>query len=538
MLFKIIIVDDEEIIRDGLSSLIDWNSMGFEVVAQLEDGREAIEFINQMPVDIVLTDIKMTFVSGLDLARYIYENKPHIKIVILSGYKEFEFAKHAISYNVVHYLLKPTQMDELNNVFKDIKTQLDKERIGSKKMNEERQQYEELISFLQQQFFTDLIMGAIRNKEEIMKRLRIAKLEIKPENSKCCVLNIRMLDYDFYLERCWKYGKESFHTAIRNFLKGEEEGVRYFPVYYTHDSTRLLAVAPVEMDDISLRKAIEIHFERVRTGIKGILGMELSMDPDYSCKDLFGVGSDDSNTVFHGDDKDRDSKKIMDTRGYNGPIERQKLLMSYINAGNIESVSNLFDSYLDELRYMGISKVSNFVIDMFAILCNKLKDTGIDIYAVTQGRFNYDAILNMKNVEDMRVWGRRVLNDIVEHVDQYRETSQEHIIQNAKEYIRDHYCKDISLEDVADYVFLSAVYLSRFFKQHTGENFSDYLIKVRMQKAMDLLREPRYKAYEVCLLVGYKNAKYFSRLFRRYTGYTPSEYRQNLLAEGGKPYEK
>ena len=99
------------------------------------------------------------------------------------------------------------------------------------------------------------------------------------------------------------------------------------------------------------------------------------------------------------------------------------------------------------------------------------------------------------------------------------------------EYINENYSLDFSLEDVADKVYLSAVYLSRLFKKMAGENFVDYLIRVRMNKAMELLQQPRFKAYEICEMVGYKNSRYFSRLFKQFTGFTPSEYRNNMLKE-------
>lgn len=114
----------------------------------------------------------------------------------------------------------------------------------------------------------------------------------------------------------------------------------------------------------------------------------------------------------------------------------------------------------------------------------------------------------------------------------YRESSETDVIQKAREYIGNNLDKGISLDDVSDYVFLSPVYLSRMFKQKTGENFIDYLIKVRMEKAMEILEDRKYKVFEVSKMVGYNSTKYFFKAFKQYTGYTPTEYRNKILTGG------
>jgi len=183
------IVEDEEIIRDGLANFIDWESIGFDIVAKTEDGRDALEYLENNVVDVVLTDIKMTFVSGLELAKYFYENQLETKVVIISGYKEFEYARQAIKYNVDNYLLKPFDVDTVIPVFEGIKEELDLERERKIKAEKEKKEYHDLIPLLRDQFFLDLLVGAIKDKDEIKRKLKLLKFDLIPEKTMCIIVN-------------------------------------------------------------------------------------------------------------------------------------------------------------------------------------------------------------------------------------------------------------------------------------------------------------------------------------------------------------
>jgi len=128
VLYKAVVADDERIIRESLRDFINWEDIGLEVVKLCSDGKEVIQFLKDNPVDLILTDIKMVNVSGLEVAKYVFENKMKAKIILLSGYKEFDFAIEAMKYGVNHYILKPTDIDKLEDIIKDVKCQIDKER--------------------------------------------------------------------------------------------------------------------------------------------------------------------------------------------------------------------------------------------------------------------------------------------------------------------------------------------------------------------------------------------------------------------------
>lgn len=524
--YKIIIVDDEKIIREGLANIMDWQSIGFEVVARLKDGREALEYIERNPVDVVVTDIKMTFVSGLEVARYIFEQELDTRVVLISGYKEFEFAHQAIKYNVEHYILKPTKLNELMTIFSDIKMKLDRAAESRKQKQMEKQYIDEVFPLLKEQFFVDLFMGVIQDKEEILKRIQLIGLDFEPEKSVCCIAAIKLTGYDEYIKKIWMYGKDKFHTAVKNYFQVQTDDIHYYPIYRVHDTIQALILIPEEMDVPEAAALIEHHFINIKSGFRELFDMEITLEVQQSFNNIFEIVTkrkpimpSSGNNSFMKTINEKDLNKLM---------EQQKLFMSYINAGNIKAVEAIFDVFLNELVFMDARVIQNFVIDLFALLGNKLKDIGIDIYSATHWKFNYNEILALEDIQEIRLWGKEMLNGISEYVSNSGKSSESNIIQKVKEYLSNNYSRDISLEDAADIVFLSPTYLSRIFKQQTGDNFIDYVVRLRIEKAKELLADTQYKTYEISSLVGYKSARYFSKIFKGFTGFTPSEYRSSL----------
>ena len=214
-MYKLIIVDDEEIIRNGLKKHISKEQQGFEVVACLKDGSEAIEYIEKNEVDVVFTDIKMINVSGIEVAEFIYKHHPKIKVALISGYKEFDYAKKAIEYNVKQYLLKPTSLDELNKILADFKEAIDSERM----LENDMEYIEDLLPILQEEFLNDFIMNALNDEEAINTRMRRAKLDCELLKKPCCLIKITIMDYDVFFEQKWKYGKDRLSIALVYTLK-------------------------------------------------------------------------------------------------------------------------------------------------------------------------------------------------------------------------------------------------------------------------------------------------------------------------------
>lgn len=520
-MYKLLIVDDEVTIIEGLCNIVDWKSMGFEVVNTAQDGREALDYINSMSVDVILTDIKMTFVSGLELAKYVADHKLGIKVVIMSGYKEFEFAREALVCNVKYYLLKPTRLDELRNVFRVIRDELDSERIHFEKIQNEQEQFDEMLSLYQGQFFTDLIMGAIRTKEAVDRRIK-SRLEISPEISKVCVYTLCFKEEGTFDE------KHLLETTMKNYMKGINANIKYFIVIDVENTMQVLAVAIKEIENDRIEEESLSFLERISEKIQSIIGISITIEHEKTFENLYEAAAWYKPMIPVQNPRSGKLEDVVDSVDLSHLLSQKKLFVSHIYSNNLEMAQNLFENFIDELKFMPIHIIHNFMIELFVGLKSKLEELGVNM----QGNlFNYEAVVHVVEIDNIRLWGQAVLDDISGYVEQHKGTLNNSVIEKAKQYIEENYDKDIGLEEVSGHVFLSSIYFSHLFKQKTGGNFVDYLVKVRMNKAMELLKSQQYKIYEVSEKVGYKNTKYFYKLFKGFTGFTPAEYRDNSSRE-------
>ncbi|MDF2925668.1 MAG: two component transcriptional regulator, AraC family [Paenibacillaceae bacterium] len=512
MAYKLIIIDDEDIIRNGLQNVVDWTSLGFEVAADMQDGRDAIEYIQNNRVDVVITDIKMTYVSGLELARYIFENKPEIQVVIISGYKEFDFAKQAMSYNVSHYLLKPIEYDELVKVFDNVRNQLDREYMDKQRFYHVRSQHAELIPFAQQQFFTDIVMGALQNRSMICDRLKLVGLDIDVEHWRCCILIIRILDMEQFLKS--NNHKDLSYIELYSMINREEHGIKYIAIYNEHDRIHVIGTALEVMEEKNFRKSMGMYTNKLMENVKANLNMSISVGINSLYRNLCEMAADAAS-----------SDLTSNSNEYERLVVQQKMLLSYIRTGSLEEACNLFTNIINKPKPLDHDMLKNFFSSLFVMIENLLKEIGFDLFSATKGNFNYKKIFDSTNGDEIIPWVKDNLILVIEHIREHEGVSEEQIIAKAKEYIWGAYSKEISLEDVSEHVYLSSGYFSKLFKQYTGENYIDYLIRIRMEKAKELLETTVYKTFVIGEAVGYPNTKYFFRLFKKYTGLTPSEYR-------------
>ncbi len=218
MIHSVIIVDDEKMIREGIKSYISAMKESFSVIDTFEDGRAAIEFLKNNDVDIVITDIRMSEISGLEIIKYVNKNKPDTKTVILSGYNEFEYAKAALENGVEYYISKPTNFKELSGVLSELKEKLEAEKLRREKENSRIERDKELKIFFREEFIRDVYFKQI-NRESLEQKLKYIDEDYILRDSSFCEFEILVPNYEKYLVQKWKYGGEQFKLAINNYVK-------------------------------------------------------------------------------------------------------------------------------------------------------------------------------------------------------------------------------------------------------------------------------------------------------------------------------
>ena len=408
-MYNIVVVDDEKIVRDGMTSYFSDGENGFTVIKSFGNGEEAYDYLkeNKNEVDVVLTDITMPKMSGLELVKKIYDEKMDIQTILLTGYKEFEYAQTAVKYDVYRYLLKPVRFNELDEVFNELREILDEK--AKKLISNDIQ---DKIHFSINQFLIELYSGYFDDEKIMTDRIRQLKIDEEILNKPCVIIDILRNVEKAFEDDTWKYDEERFDIAIFNAIRCRN--IQYYSLKSDKEFLNVIAVAKFDVE-------AEDFFSDVK---------ESFLNGINNLKQIFSIDID------------------------------------LINLENYENIQNmLYSCYKDD-------EEKNTVID------EKINNSAIS---------------------------------------------------RAIKYVNENYKNNIYISDVAEYVGLNQVYFGRLFKIYTGENFTDYLINLRMEKAMELLCEGNMKISEVSESVGYDNIKYFSRIFKRRTGKTPIDYKKERM---------
>jgi len=279
VLYKLIIVDDEKRARDIVAKYIEQHNLGFEVAGCFSNGYEALTFLQSHKVDVVITDIKMPVMSGLELTKNIYKAMPGCNVIIISAYSEFEYAKKAIEYNVLNYIVKPINVKELIKTLEVLKNRLDEMHIRE-------DNYLETITILREQFFTDIAMGGM-NENDIPKRFEMLEFPFPLEELAGVFLSIKIIGLNDYMETRWKYGKERFGTALLNILK---KRYNIQDIYNISQNDNSFVFIIINKDNLEVSQSISDCIE----DIKNILKIDIIIEENYSFRNICEI----SNTAF------------------------------------------------------------------------------------------------------------------------------------------------------------------------------------------------------------------------------------------------
>lgn len=478
-MYTMIIVDDEKMICDSLSAFISKKNKKFKVIGSFYSAAEALDFIRDNHVDLVMTDIKMPDMSGIEMLTEIRRENTDMQFVILSGFSDFSYAQEAMKNNVFSYLLKPVDNDELL---------LEIERVAQKiaeiKDNKlVKQQNEEILEDVREKFFIELLFGAAQDS-----------LETKYEKLYFNVPLAEVRCYIYYIcwpegfaENTWEYGNVGARTAVKNYFFVESQTV-FYSLWI--DENRLLV-----LDAADEAQSITDGFSAWSCQF---LKTELAVRCDYACCDIKQL------TAYS---KTRENDAELEET----VMARHMLLNTYVKLNLPHDAKLLYgdlsDACLQLPRKEAVLRLSN----MFSVIADENPIDTASLYTC----------------DDLRSESDRLFEEVLAFY-KNKHTNELDVIKRIKEYVLISYASDITLEDIGARMYMNSVYLSRFFKQQTGQKFSHYLLSVRMVNAIRLLKENRYKIYEIAGMVGYKSDRHFAKQFKLFTGYTPKQYCRHI----------
>lgn len=506
---KLMIVDDDDQIREGMTYGIQWENFGIEKVLCLKNGKEALENLNREYFDIVITDISMPVMSGIELMREARGKYPDIRFILISGYKEFEYAQAGIQYGADGYILKPIHLNELvDMVSKVIK------KIDDQKDNVENQNL--IKELTNHQVMRQIIRREITDKEEISRFL----YEKWGFSKRHLLLGVILIDDDdTYCMESDNSIKEVFRNKLTEYLAGYT-----YVMFNIHENEKFLLVDVVDstLRVFHLKQQLERMFHSINSEIVNFSFSIGGSSPGYvkdlaamyqqaqcALEDCFFQGK--SSCVFYEDYCQKRTVEVFSTAIWN-----QKIL-DILEQGTFDEVQNLLNSCEKELKQQKKEFVLEFLFDNLTRISH--------IYHKNQEeKTSFIMLWEMKTFEESIALWRKKIYEILENYNVTKNYSGE--VADALRYIWKHYGEKITVEELAEELHLSSGYFSRIFKKQVGMSIMKYINQYRIQKAENLLKTTKMKIYEVADAVGISDYIYFSQVFRNLTGKSPSDYRK------------
>ena len=543
-MLKIFLAEDEVVVRETIKRMIPWEELGFELVGEAADGEMALPLLIRQQPDLLITDIKMPFMDGLTLARLAKKEIPGLKVVILSGYDDFNYAKQAIGIGVEDYLLKPITKNALIERLSEIRSRYEHEKTQKEyyeKFQREMQAYEKNSS---RDFFEALVGGSM-DMMEVYKRAEKLGLDIVAEAYNVLIFTMNC-DEDFSGQRdeysSWE--AESLEL-LENFFAGHSSAMLFRSNIFSYGVLLKGQRETIEENTRACVDEIRKILSRQDGRREWFLAVGQSVDRLSQIQKSYHTASRafsqrylyDENILYY------DEMETMEHPGGQAETEDNAYLQKVdVNALNPAILQKFLSNGLQE-------ETENFVKDYFyAIGQEPMESLVFRNYVILNVRFSVISFIkglgcdtnemesadteevlaeSGKNMESAIAYAKKMISQAIEIRDQNSGNKNRSILKTAVDFIDSHYMdEESSLNTVANVANVSSNHFSALFSQNMGQTFIEYLTTLRMNKAKELLRCTGMRSSEIAGEIGYKDAHYFSYLFKKTQGMTPSDYRK------------
>ena len=530
---KVFLVEDEVIIRSGVKKSINWEQEGYEFVGEASDGELAYPMILKEKPDILITDIRMPFMDGLELSRLVKKELPDIKILILSGYDEFEYAKKAIKIGVTEYLLKPISAAKLTEVLNAVAETIRQE-------NEEKN--------LLETYFAEMRENTERDKMRLFEKLLMGDLSMGEilEAGERCGMNLGASCYKIVLFKI--LANLENHVYAEQMVDAcssvEQAASMMEGVYVFQRGVEGWAFLLTAQDEKSMEESAKILYQNLKQAMKNYTQLEYfggigsTVPRIRSLKQSFREADrafaarfvEEANQIIS--QKEFEKSQMEEGLKMQGVVQigkSREMLQKFLSNGTREEVKAFSDAYISRIEEENIRSTmvrQYVVIDVCIVIlsfcerissANRLQEEAEELQKMMQ---------KIHSLSEIKKYVVRLLNEAIELRDAESGRRYSDLIAAAKKEIENHYMtEEISLNTVAISVGMSPSYFSSIFSKEAGKTFVEYLTEVRIEKAKELLMCSSMKTSEIGYEVGYKDPHYFSYIFKKVQGCSPKEYR-------------
>ena len=531
-LYRIMLVDDEEEVRKAMIRKMDWEQLGFTVAGDAENGEDALEKLELLEPDVVMTDIRMPYMDGLTLVARIREKYPFIKILIFSGYDDFEYAKQAIKYRVTEYILKPVNGEELAEILKRVRISLDEEIKQRRNISMLQESYENSLPMLREVFLNDLVSRGAELSGVAPKLKEYGVDILDARKWLAAVIHVEQVEQAEEQE-LYRH-QELIPISVRKLVEDHLKTYGRFTVFNSAEGITLIAAVDGNNSETGLITLLEDTCKESRR----ILGISITVGVGYSCDTLQEIR--------------RSYQTAVDALGYRAivgcgrtiyindmePVNRGKLQFGAGEEAELTAVIKFGtkDQIGETLRELAVrmddAKVHDnqyqvYMLTIVNCLIRLMQQYDLKMSGMFDSEDHYADIIKRicrreSFVEEMIPIACRMN----EALNQARDNTTRKVIVEAKEYIQENYADpELSVDVLCRHLHMSPAYFSTVFKKETGQTYVNYLTEVRLQKAEELLEQTDDKTYEIAQKVGYQEQNYFSYVFKKKYGISPTKYR-------------
>lgn len=527
-MINVVIIDDEYLVRESIKKSLDWSSLGMQIAGEAKDGRQALELILSRNPDIVIVDINIPFINGIELSKKVRESNPAIKIIIVTGYGEFEYAREAIEAGVLKYLLKPIDSKELVQVLVKAQKEIDEE----KKTKLYIESLEKKNLTIEREKFLNKLVTGDEAEQTLKEKIGYYSLGIGPEKLSVAVIVIDDIKDKFKEDReaeLWKF-------AVSN-ISGEVFS-EYFKsaVFYGPDQQIVVIFNNLMNGEIEISRQL---CEKIRKTAKEYLKFTLTLgigkvyngyqnisrsynEALYALKERFLLGFD--RVIVYNSEKNF-NKASPGLHYYN-----RDYVLFELRVGNIENVKREIEKVFSELVMEKSSKEHSVFIAMnlMSLVLEFLNENNIGPDEITSGDI-LETLTAKETNDSLKNFVLSTYLEAINRVFQKRNMGISRTVEKAKNFIEKSLTDyDLSLEKVAENILINSSYLSSIFKQEMGVSITEYITTCRLNRAKELLDKGKCSSIEqLAYSVGYNDNGYFYKCFKRNFGLTPKKYIEN-----------
>lgn len=529
-MYKLLIVDDEPLVQVGIKSMLPWNNLNIEIIGIASNGQTALSIIETNMPDIVITDIKMPIMSGLELAKICLERYEDAgpAFIILTSYEDFSLAREALTCQVSDYLVKiDLTPDILRTSAEKIIQKLEKE---NKKSVSSTSTFS--VSYYYDKFFISLLHNLFEDRDQFELQRQELQLNFNHAGYICCYCEIignssgeltdeKQLNL---FHTAFQMGKELFtkyHTCHALMLD-----LRHFAIIFCYEKENVQAMAELRGILTSVNTTLHNYYNvSLHSGIGTLVSDPLAIAESYQySRDAFTNTGFEKPTVFFDDCLKQDSYK----KSFNFSIFKDSLARAYeeydaeLLSDTITEIISLFKAHPGNFL-QAMDCASNILYLSISLLQNG-EETVSGLFSESSD--NYRTLYKMTSMEQVINWLSYFRDSLCEHFNEHRKEVRKPIVSQVRNYIKEHVTEHLSLNEVAAVFGISPNYLSQLFKKYNDVGYNDFVTQCKMDEAKKLLGNSDYKVYEVAEMLGFESAFYFSKVFKKVVGVPPTEYMQ------------